>query len=427
MREEREEARITRPGADQPHAARGEIGEGGQAGFGRAFVGHRLILSADARADQTARACYYLPVSETRKPAGPLRTGFTTGACATAAAKAAFEALLTGRFPDPVTIALPRGGTATFALAERHLAGEVAHVGIVKDAGDDPDVTHGALIRASVRGLGVGAGMLFRAGEGVGTVTLPGLAVPVGEPAINPVPRRMIAEAIAAVASAHGVAPDAEVTIAIPGGQRLAERTMNPRLGIVGGLSVLGTTGIVVPYSCAAWIHAIERGIDVARALGLGHVAGATGRTSEAAVQRLHDLPESALIDMGDFVGGMLKYLRRHPVARVTIAGGAGKLAKLAAGQLDLHSKRSQADPAFLAALAAEAGTAPSLCAVIKGARSVAQALDAAGGDAPLVATRIAERARLVASEVLASGATPIALDVVVFDRDGRLIGRAGP
>jgi len=365
-------------------------------------------------------------MDEPRKPPGPLRTGFTTGACATAAAKAAFEALLTGRFPDPVMIALPRGGEARFALAEQRIENAVAHAAVVKDAGDDPDVTHGALVRASVRRLPAGAGVVFRAGEGVGTVTLPGLPVPVGEPAINPVPRRMIAEAIAGVATNHGVSPGAEVTIAIPNGARLAERTMNPRLGIVGGLSILGTTGIVVPYSCAAWIHSIERGIDVARALGLGHIAGATGRTSEAAVQRLFDLPESALIDMGDFVGGMLKYLRRHPVPRVTIAGGAGKLAKLATGQLDLHSKRGQADPAFLAALAAEAGTAQSLCALIKGARSVAQALNLAEDAAPTIATRIAERARLTALGVLTQAGERIALDVVVFDRDGRLIGRAG-
>jgi cobalt-precorrin-5B (C1)-methyltransferase len=363
----------------------------------------------------------------TRPTARPLRTGFTTGACATAASKAAFQALLTGDFPDPVAIALPRGGEARFALAHRALRGAVAEAAVVKDAGDDPDVTHGAVVRASVCRLAPGAGIIFRAGEGVGTVTLPGLPLAVGEPAINPVPRRMMMAEIAALAATHGASADAEITIAIDDGARLAARTMNPRLGIVGGLSVLGTTGIVVPYSCAAWIHAIERGIDVARALCLPHVAGATGRTSEAAVQALYGLPDSALIDMGDFVGGMLKYLRRHPVGRVTIAGGAGKLAKLAAGALDLHSRRGAADPGFIAALAAAAGTAPSLCAVIKGAASVAQALGLAEGEAPRIAAAIAGRARAMALPLLASAATPVVLDVVVFDREGRLLGRAGP
>ena len=157
------------------------------------------------------------------------------------------------------------------------------------------------------------------------------------------------------------MAPDAEIEIAIPGGEKLAERTLNGRLGIVGGLSILGTTGIVVPYSCAAWIDTIHRGIDVARAMGLDHVAGATGSTSEAAVQALYGLSDPALIDMGDFVGGMLKYLRRHPVPRVTVAGGVAKMTKLAQGLLDLHSKRGEIDLAWLADRAGEAGASPAL------------------------------------------------------------------
>src|SRR5882724_7862129 len=242
--------------------------------------------------------------------APPLRRGWTTGACATAAAKAACAALIHGDFPDPVEIVLPRGQRPSFALAVSRREQDVATAGVVKDAGDDPDVTHGALILASVRAGTSGSGVVFRAGEGVGTVTRPGLPLPVGEPAINPVPRQMIRDAIGEVAAAAGRAADFEVEIAIPDGAALAQRTLNPRLGIVGGLSILGTTGIVVPYSCAAWIAGIRQGIDVARALGLTHVAGATGRMSEQAVLRLTQLPENALIDMGDFAGGMLKYLR---------------------------------------------------------------------------------------------------------------------
>ena len=157
---------------------------------------------------------------------------------------------------------------------------------MIKDAGDDPDVTHGALICATVRAGAPGTGVTFRAGEGVGTVTRPGLPLPPGEPAINPVPRQMIRDAIAEVAAAAGGAADAEVEISIPGGEALAAKTLNGRLGIVGGLSILGTTGIVVPYSCSAWIHSIYRGIDVARAAGLTHVAGATGASFGAAVAK---------------------------------------------------------------------------------------------------------------------------------------------
>ena len=142
----------------------------------------------------------------------------------------------------------------------------------------------------------------------------------------------MIADAIAEVAASAGAPGDVEVEISVPNGEALAARTLNARLGIIGGLSILGTTGIVIPYSCSAWIHSIHRGIDVARASGIGHVAGSTGTTSEAAVQKLYGLPDTALIDMGDFVGGMLKYLRNHPIPRVTIAGGLGKMTKLAQG-----------------------------------------------------------------------------------------------
>ena len=166
----------------------------------------------------------------------PLRRGWTTGTCAAAAAKAAFTALVTGEFPDPVAVTLPRGERPSFALAMTRQDESAATAGIIKDAGDDPDVTHGALICATVRAGHSGAGVSFRAGEGVGTVTRAGLPVPPGEPAINPMPRRMIQDAIAEVAAAASCAADAEVEISIPGGEALAAKTLNGRLGIVGGL-----------------------------------------------------------------------------------------------------------------------------------------------------------------------------------------------
>ena len=164
----------------------------------------------------------------------------------------------------------------------------------------------------------------------------------------------------------------------MPGGEKIAERTMNGRLGILGGLSILGTTGVVTPYSCAAWIHSIHRGIDVARAAGLTHVAGVTGATSEDAVRKLYELPEQALIDMGDFVGGMIKYLRAHPVPRVTIAGGFAKMTKLAQGRLDLHSRRGEVDLADLAERVAAAGGGAELTARIAAANSALHAFQLA-------------------------------------------------
>jgi cobalt-precorrin-5B (C1)-methyltransferase len=355
--------------------------------------------------------------------ARPLRRGWTTGACATAAAKAAYEGLLTGAFPDPVKVTLPAGQRPAFALATTARGNRQATAGVVKDAGDDPDVTHGALILATVRPGAAGSGVTFRAGEGVGTVTRPGLPLPPGEPAINPVPRKMIRAAIAEVAAAQGDAGDVEVEIAIPGGAALAERTLNGRLGIVGGLSILGTTGIVIPYSCSSWIHSIHRGIDVARACGLTHIAASTGSTSEAAVQKMHGLPETALIDMGDFVGGTLKYIRTHPVPRVTIAGGVGKMTKLAQGLLDLHSKRGSVDLDALSKLAAEAGGSDDVRARIRGANTAAEALGHAQGEGIALGDAVARAAQATAAAVVAG--KNVAIETVVFDREGTLVGHA--
>ncbi|WP_037802228.1 cobalt-precorrin-5B (C(1))-methyltransferase [Streptomyces sp. NRRL F-5135] len=395
-----------------------------------------------------------------------LRHGWTTGACATAAATAAYEALLTGDFPDPVTITLPKGQTPAFALATEELSspaerppsppdameaveaveavgvteitevtdalratthpkdpGAVATAGVVKDAGDDPDVTHGALIRATVRLLPPGSGVVFRAGPGVGTVTRPGLPLEVGEPAINPVPRELMRTHVAEVAARHGGTGDVEITVSVENGAELARSTWNPRLGILGGLSILGTTGVVVPYSCSAWIDSIRRGVDVARAAGRTHVAGCTGSTSERTVVAVHGLPEDALLDMGDFAGAVLKYVRRHPVDRLTICGGFAKLSKLAAGHLDLHSARSQVDKAFLAELAASVGADEALTAAVAEANTGLAALRLCEERGVPLGDAVAARARDEAARVLRGA--PVAVDVICIDRAGAVVGRS--
>lgn len=347
-------------------------------------------------------------------PPGPLRRGWTTGACAAAAAKAAAQLLMRGAAPDPVAITLPGGQMPQFALAHQRVGEGWAEVGIVKDAGDDPDVTHGAMIVTRIAPGLPGNGLVFRAGDGVGTVTRPGLPLPPGEPAINPMPRKMIAAALAEA----GAPADLVVTVSIPGGETLATRTLNARLGIVGGLSILGTTGIVIPFSCAAWIDSIHRGIDVARASGLSHIAGSTGSTSEAGVRALYDLPEPALIEMGDFVGGFLKYLRTHPVPRVTIAGGFAKLSKLAQGRMDLHSKRGAVDLAFLAEQIRALGGSGADIQDVLSANSAMDAWARADAAGLPLAQRIADMARISACGVLESSA--VALDIALFDRAGR-------
>ncbi|MCP3969338.1 MAG: cobalt-precorrin-5B (C(1))-methyltransferase [Rhodobacteraceae bacterium] len=344
----------------------------------------------------------------TRKPQSDLRRGWTTGACSTAAVKAALLRLWGGAFPQTVTITLPRGETPVFALAHRAAGDGWTEAGIVKDAGDDPDVTHGVTVIARVEASD--GGVRFHAGEGVGTVTKPGLPIGPGGPAINPVPRRMICQTIEECAATYGKQADINVTISIPNGAAIAEKTWNPRLGITGGLSILGTTGIVRPFSCSAWIASIHRGVDVARAVGLSHVAGCTGATSERVVQTLHGLPDQAMLDMGDFAGGLLKYLKTHPVKRLTIGGGIGKITKLAQGAGDLHSARSQVDFAALAAEFGEPGLADATSAlhVAERVRDMPQ--------------RMADRARVRVAKALPETET----DVVVVDRAGAILARSG-
>ncbi len=345
----------------------------------------------------------------------PLRRGWTTGACATAATKSALTALLTGRFEDPVSIVLPGGQTPSFALTHEERGHGFAEAGIIKDAGDDPDVTHGALVIARVAAGAPGTGVTFHAGPGVGMVTKPGLPIPPGEPAINPVPRRMMRETVEALCASAGVAADYAITISVRDGAALAEKTWNPRLGIVGGLSILGTTGIVIPYSCAAWIASIQRGVDVARAVGLTHVVGATGDASETAARARLGLPDEAYLDMGDFVGGLLKYLKRHPVERVTIAGGFAKMVKLAQGAMDLHSARGTVDFAALGAL-----VAPELRAQVMAANTANEVLTLAG---PPLAMQIAGMARDAAQAIVGDAAH---VDVLVIDRGGSIVGESG-
>ncbi|MEM9715978.1 MAG: cobalt-precorrin-5B (C(1))-methyltransferase [Pseudomonadota bacterium] len=346
-----------------------------------------------------------------RENASDLRRGWTTGACATAAVKAGLTALWGDVQLTEVGITLPKGEMPVFPVAHFERGTDWVSVGITKDAGDDPDVTHGALIIATVRASG--GGVVFQAGEGVGTVTKEGLPIAVGEPSINPVPRQMMTAEVDTAAQKFDRAPDVEITVSIPGGEEIAKKTWNGRLGIVGGLSILGTTGVVRPFSCAAWIASIHRGIDVARAEGLPHVAGCTGATSEKVVQDLYALPDIAMLDMGDFSGGMVKYLRKNPVPRLTVGGGIGKITKLAQGAVDLHSSRSQVDFAALNDLSVGLG--------LVDVTDCNTALEAAtrAGRGLSAALAVQARNRLV------DQLPDTEIDVVVIDRVGTVLGHA--
>ena len=360
--------------------------------------------------------------SETPEIRQPLRYGYTTGTCATAASLAAAQHLLAGVEPDQVRITLPRGQSALFPLAYCRLTTTGAEAAVVKDAGDDPDVTHGALIVAQVA-LRQVPGVGFQAGPGVGTVTLPGLPIPPGEPAINPTPRRMIADHLAQVALESGYAGGFTVAIGVERGAELALKTLNPRLGISGGLSILGTTGIVRPFSCSAYIASIRQAIDVAHINGLAHIAACTGSASERLMRSVYSLPDLALIEMGDFAGAVLKHLRRTPISQLSLAGGFGKISKLAAGHLDLHSRHSSVDLALLAVEAAALGATAELQGAIRTANTSQQALALAHAAELPLGARICGMARDQARAVVLP---EVAVEVWAIDREGQVVGHAG-
>jgi cobalt-precorrin-5B (C1)-methyltransferase len=280
-----------------------------------------------------------------------LRTGWTTGTCASAAAKAAATALLSGTVPTPVEVALPGGERVGFD-AEQTGPSEAV---VVKDAGDDPDCTDGARITARVEPLATSSSTVLLAGTGVGTITKPGLGLPVGAPAINPVPRRMILAALSEVTELP-----VSVTFSVPGGEEMAARTSNTRLGILGGISILGTTGIVRPFSTAAYRASVVQQIDVASAQGERTVVLSTGsRSEQAALRLLPHLDPVCFVEVGDFSGIALRRAAGAGVERVVVVAMAGKITKLAAGVMMTHFHRSKVDNQLMSDVARRAG-APS-------------------------------------------------------------------
>ncbi|SDQ17461.1 MULTISPECIES: cobalt-precorrin-5B (C(1))-methyltransferase [unclassified Pseudomonas] len=359
---------------------------------------------------------------ETREQPAPLRSGLTTGSCATATSLAAARLLLGGQSNDAVQITLPKGKVVQMRLEFCRLHEDGAEAGTLKDAGDDPDVTHGALLYSRVR-LQAEPGVRFVAGHGVGTVTRPGLVLGVGEPAINPVPRRMMTEHLLRLAAEFAYSGGFEVTVNVQDGESLALKTMNPRLGILGGLSILGTSGIVRPFSCSAYIASIHQGIDVAKTNGYQHIAACTGNASEDTMRRVYNLPEIALIEMGDFVGAVLKHLRKVPVDKLSLCGGFGKISKLAAGHMDLHSRHSSIDLPQLADWAAAIGADPALQDAIRQANTSQQALALASAAGIALGDAVCAHALAFARSVVPA---QVQVEVFAIDRQGGIVGHAG-
>ena len=372
-----------------------------------------------------------------RNPQGR-REGFTTGTAAAAAAKAACLVLLDLGQPETVRIQLPIERVLEIPINTLAWNGTCAAAGVIKDAGDDPDVTHGAEIFATLRHVPE-PGLHLHGGGGVGVVTRPGLELPVGGPAINPVPQRMIRQAVLDVLRAGNepteysvlstqysvrIDPGIEATISVHNGEELARRTFNARLGIVGGISILGTTGIVRAMSTAAWRASVVQAIDVAAANSVRHIVLSTGgRTEKFAQARYPELPDMAFVEMGIFTGESLKRAVERGVTRVSLCAMIGKLSKTAAGKMQTHVAGNQVDTAFLAEVARSLGAGEALCAAIAAAntaRHVQELIETAG-----FTSFFPRLCALAAEQCAAVVRGQLAIEVVLFDFDGRVLATA--
>ena len=350
----------------------------------------------------------------------PLRHGYTTGACAAAAAKGAALLMRDGAPAVEVAIVLPRGEVARFSLHRQELEGGAALCSVIKDAGDDPDITNGAEIRVRLWFTAGEPQVAIEGGQGIGRVTKPGLAVPVGEWAINPVPRRMIEAAVREIYPAHSSPFTVHCSVSIPNGSELAQKTLNRRLGIIGGLSILGTTGIVRPISAKAWTDTIDAAIDVALACGYSTVVFSTGRTSEMTAERCLGLQEESYVMMGDHVGYALRSAAAKGVRRAVIIGQFAKLLKIACGHEQTHVSSSELDLRALAGWLAEESQTVRLAPLADRANTARQVLEESGND-PLLIEAVVARAGVFAGQI----ARGVEIEVLLAGYDGSMLYRA--
>lgn len=360
----------------------------------------------------------------------PLRTGLTTGTCATACCLAVGHLLLGKVQKNSVSVTLPNKKPNSkepskqvdlqLTVVEQR-SPTSAYAETIKDAGDDPDATHGATIWVTVSLVAL-QGINFIAGAGVGTVTRSGLVLEVGQAAINPIPRKMMSEHLIRLAAFYQYLGGFEVTIGVVNGEKIAKKTMNGRLGILGGLSILGTSGIVRPYSCSAWIASIHQGLDVAAANDYSHVAASTGNASEAFISEHYGLNDMQLIEMGDFAGAVLKHLKKSPVKRVTICGGFGKISKLADGHLDLHSSRSSINLTKLSDIARNLGANNDLVMSIETCNTSIEALGLCQQQGIDLASAICQNALSFAQTTVPS---TVQLEIFTVNRQGKLLASA--
>jgi len=379
---------------------------------------------------ELAETEHHLPLEiQEKKRKGTLRTGFTTGTSATAATKAALIALLFQKTVKFVSVSLPKGGIMNIRIANTTKEQYSATSAVVKDAGDDPDVTDRAEVCATVYLTNEVGIISIDGGKGVGRVTKPGLGIDIGKPAINPSPTKMIERAVSEVAAErlkdHGV----KVVISVPRGEEIAKKTDNPRLGIIGGISILGTTGIVYPYSTASFAASIRQALDVARAMGDHWIVLTTGGRSEDFAKELfgNALPEHCFVQMGDFAGYSIRHCALKQIQKATIAGFVGKLTKMSMGIKQTHVRGSHVDMEFMAKVASECYPRISMSILeeirkANTARHVSEIITThqITGFFDLICKKVHEHML----EYLKGG---LQLEVIMFDFDGKVSGQFPP
>lgn len=356
---------------------------------------------------------------EEKKRKGILHTGYTTGTTATAATKAALYALL-GNQVKEVQVSLPKGKSATLKVAWTRVENGKVTCAAVKDGGDDPDVTHGAEICSTVS-FSDSAGLVkIDGGQGVGRVTKPGLGLEVGKAAINPTPMEMLRQAVQEVAAEHLKKRGVDVIISVPKGEELAKKTDNPRLGILDGISILGTTGIVLPYSTASFAASIRQSLDVAIAAGADTAILTTGGRSEDFAKTLFTLPEHCFVQMGDFSGYSVRQAASKKMRKVVIAGFIGKLTKMAMGVKQTHVRGSHVDMEFMAGLAEKCGADTRVLAEIRQANTARHvgeivAKNNVQGFYDLLCKKVHE-------QMVEHSKGQLEIEVIMFEFDGRML-----
>jgi len=329
-----------------------------------------------------------MPETSSSKPKKGLRSGYSTGACSAAAARAAMVGLVSGEVPSTINSLLPNQSWVTFPITDASLSPGQAKAVVIKDAGDDPDVTDKAPLTATLTVLPDQPGVIqVEGGEGVGTVTLRGLGLEIGRPAINPVPLEYIKKNVQEAAGDWLKTQGVEVRISVPGGEAMARRTLNSRLGIVGGISILGTSGLVKAFSTAAFRACVVQGVEVAASQGLDQVVLTTGgRTEKFMIKELPELPQACFVQMGDFLGAALDTAQKVGIKTVRIGAMVGKLTKIAQGERVTHARRSKVNTELLAQIALSVGADEAVAEEIRQsetARFAAERLAEVGLDAP--------------------------------------------